>query len=272
MRKFFNTYSAFVKAGVQNMITYKGDFIGLFIGQIFYCFVMFFIWKAVFKSSSSDIFMNFSFLDMTTYIFLTNVTVFLIDSDVSFNIGGEIRDGNISMRMIKPININTSYLAMEFGTKIIAFCFIFIPVICGIEIYRCFYTGEIQFNVGTLLIYLISILISYLLSFYIKSIFGYIAFFVTNIWGVNILKESIIKFFSGAIIPIAFFPNLIQKIFSILPFASLNYTPVMIYMNKYSGANIVKAIALQVFWLVVFFIIVQIIDNKSRKYLSIQGG
>lgn len=270
--KFLKTYGAFTRAGVMDAVAYKMNFICFFIGEIFYCFVMYFIWKAVFESSGSGTFMSFSMTDMVVYLFLSNITMFFTDTDSTYAIGEEIKDGSIVMRLIKPIQVDLSYLFYELGNKSLVMSTVFFPVIIGVEIYKYSVAGHIAFDIGKFLLFMLSIILSYLLAFYLNLVFGYMAFFLMNLWGLNILKGSIIKFFSGAIIPLAFFPEIITKIFSLMPFASLSYTPVMIYMGKYTGETLLGALGLQIFWLIAFFFISKMVWKWAQKRILVQGG
>ena len=273
MKKMFRTYSAFIRAGIQDAIAYRASFLGFFIGEIFYCFIMYFLWKAVFNSNGASAIFNFTMVDMTVYLFMSNITGFLIGSDSTTAIGEEIKDGSIVMRMIKPINVDMSLFSFEIGNKIILASTVFLPVIIGVEIYKYIQYGHIAFNVMLFLLYVVSAILSYLLMFYFNLAFGYLAFFLMNLWGFSILKESIVKFFSGAIIPIAFFPwESVRKVFSVLPFASMNYTPVMIYMGKYTGTTLIFSIMLQIIWVLSFWGICKFIWKLACKYLCIQGG
>ena len=93
-----------------------------------------------------------------------------------------------------------------------------------------------------------------------------------NIWGFSILKTSIIKFFSGSLIPLAFFPEIVRNIFEQLPFASLVYTPVMIYMGKLKGIDLAFAFGKQIAWIIVFVVIAKLMWRLAEKRLAVQGG
>ena len=69
--------------------------------------------------------------------------------------------------------------------------------------------------------------------------------------GSNLLKTSIVAFMSGSLIPLAFFPKVVSAILSFLPFSSLIYTPVMIIVGKYDASQMLQALLLQIFWLLV---------------------
>lgn len=272
MKNPFKTYSAFTRAGILDAIAYKANFFGFFLGEIFYCFAMFFIWKAVFNSSDGSTFMGFSMIDMTVYLFLTNITGFLVDTDSSYAIGEEIRDGSIAMRLIKPIKIDLSLLFFELGNKIIIVSMVFAPVVLLIETYRAVISGGILFNVYYFLLFIVSIILSYLLSFYLNLAFGYLAFFLMNLWGFNMLKGAILRFLSGAVIPLAFLPIWLRGALKVMPFASLNYTPVMIYMGKYTGTELIYYMGLQLVWVVAFFLLCKLIWHFAAKHLCVQGG
>ncbi len=275
MKAFSNikrTYGCFTKAGIQDAIAYRASFFGFFVGELFYCFVMYYIWKAVFLSSGESTFSGFTMIDMTVYLFLTNIANFLTSTDSTYAIAEEIKDGSIIMRMIKPVNVDLSILFFELGNKVIVTSCVFIPVMIGIEIYKYVTLGYVAFKIIPFLLFILSISLSYLLAFYINLLFGYLAFFLMNLWGFSILKDSIIKFFSGAIIPLAFFPDVIRTIFEQLPFASLTYTPVMIYMEKYSGADLAFVFGKQIFWLLAFYGICKMVWKWAEKRLAVQGG
>lgn len=272
LRKIRRTYGAFTNAGIQDFIAYRANFLGFFLGEILMCFVMYFIWKAVYASSGKTDFMGFSMVDMMVYVFLTNIAGFITGTDSTYSIAEEIKDGSIIMRLIKPVKVDLSFLFFELGNKVMLMTCVFIPVMLGLELYRYFALGYVAFKISRLILFVISISISYLLAFYLNLIFGYLAFFLLNLWGFNILKESIIKFFSGAIIPLAFFPGPVRAVFSRLPFASLTYTPVMIYMEKYTGSELVINMLMQVMWLAIFILISKLIWIWAEKRLAVQGG
>ena len=98
------------------------------------------------------------------------------------------------------------------------------------------------------------------------------AFYLKNLWGADILKECIINFLSGATIPLAFMPEVLAKVLNFLPFSSLSYTPVMIYMGMYSGQEIAFKMVMQAFWLAVMVLLSKVIWNHAVKRLCSQGG
>ncbi len=272
MNKIRKSYVPFMKAGMQNLIIYRLNFIGFVIGGLIYCFVMFYLWRAVFASNGGDAFLGFSMTDMVIYLFLSNTTSQLIFSSVSNEIGEEIRDGSISMRLLKPVNTDLSYMFTELGTVFMKLVVLLIPMILGLEIYRYCATGNVMFNVGNFLLYLFSAVLAYIISFRVNLCFGFIAFYVKNLWGIGILKNSIIGFLSGSLIPLAFMPDGLRVCLEYMPFASMSYTPVMIYMGKYGTYEIIFRLGLQIVWSVLLYGLSKLIWLGAIKRLCVQGG
>ena len=271
-KKYLNTYLPFTRAGIQAAMAYRSNFIAWFIGSIVYCLVMYYIWLAVFNASGEGIMNGFTMNDMTVFLFITALTNFLTESDGSYDVGEEIKDGNIAMRLIKPVGFHSTFLFTEIGWKLLIFGMIFTPVVIGVETFKFFALGGLSFNVGMFIFYLFSMMISYLFSFFMNVCFGFMAFFLKNLWGFNIIKSSVLRFVSGAVVPLAFMPDGLRQALEWLPFSSLCYTPVMIYMGKYSGREIALRIAIQVGWVIGFYIISKLILSTALRHVSVQGG
>ena len=67
-------------------------------------------------------------------------------------------------------------------------------------------------------------------------------------------------------------PDGLRQALEWLPFSSLCYTPVMIYMGKYSGGEIALRLAVQFGWIIVFYLISKLILSTALRHVSVQGG
>lgn len=272
MKRKFKIYLPFIIAGMHEATVYRVDWFFRILGNSIGCFVSYFLWNAVFISSGNDSLNGFTLPQMTVYIFLMFLTTTVIYSEGIYTIGEEIRTGAIAMRMIKPVSYNSTFLFHEIGKKAITTYLIIPLIIIVTELYRTISLGYIQFRFSCFLLYIISSLLAYLINFFFNICFAFIAFFTRNIWGVNMIKNTVIGFLSGSTIPFAFLPDLLGKILSFLPFASLNYTPVMIYLGVYESKTLLFYLCLQLFWVLLFFIISKLLWRVSIKYLCVQGG
>lgn len=272
MSRYLKLYKPFINAGLQEAVTYRAQWIFGLFGNVLGCFISFFIWNAVFLSSNGETFMGFDMQQMVIYIFLTFLTGVLIGSGGTYDIGEEIRDGSIAMRMIKPISYNSTFLFQELGNKLMTVGVVFVPLVLGVELYRFFTVGSLQFDVLRFLLYLLSVVFAYLINFFFNICYGFTAFVFKNLWGSNMLKNCLVGFLSGSVIPIAFLPSPLKETMLLLPFSSLNYTPVMLYMGAYNVGETIFYISLQLFWCVAFWLLSKAIWKVVVKHLCVQGG
>lgn len=80
------------------------------------------------------------------------------------------------------------------------------------------------------------------------------------------------RVFAGAAIPLPFFPDKIQAIMELLPFASMQNVALRIYSASMSRAEIERAILLQMFWLATIVITGKLLCRFSEKRVIVQRG
>lgn len=271
MKKLIRIYKPFTRAGLLEMVTYRANFLFFLLGELMKCFVMFFVWKAVFDSSDSSTLYGFTYDNMVVYLFITFLSGYLTYSDGSYVIGKEIIDGSIAMRMIKPVDFDMCFLFQELGTKLMQILMIFLPITVGVEVYRWIINGAFMLSLPMFLLFLVSMILAYLSNFFFNLTYGFLAFYLKNLWGTDIIKGVIVDFLSGATVPLAFM-GAFGQILSFLPFASLSYTPVMIYMGMYTPQQIVFYMGLQMIWLLVFALISKLVLRSAMRRLVVHGG
>lgn len=265
-------YKPFVDAGIKKSITYRIDFLLYRLGDIIGAIVTYFLWRAIFLSSSHLIIAGFSVEEMSIYVFLSFFTAIIISTGSSPKIGQEIKDGSISMRLLKPVSFAATYLFEEIGKKIVQVSLIIVPILGGLIVFQILNYKVIPFNGKNFFLFVLSSVIAYLLNFYFDVCFGFTAFVLRNLWGANVMKTSIVAFMSGILIPLAFFPHSVSSILQIFPFSSLIYTPVMVYLGKYSSLQLIQAFVLQIFWLLFFYCLSKVIWKFVINKLVVQGG
>lgn len=252
-------------------MAYRINFYIYVFGESLQTVVLLYIWKAVFESSTSPVINGFTYNEMITYVFLSTITGILIVNDIHWSIGSEVRTGDIAMNLIKPVSYQMRQYAKGIGQTISNFMFVSFPIWTIYTLYDYFGNGNV-IHLNRMMFYLLSCVLSILISYTINYCFGLAAFYVEYLFGFVMAKEAIMKFFSGEVIPLAFFPSKLLAIFNWLPFGALVYTPVMIYLGKYQGDEIYKALLIQLAWVVIMFALSHLLWKKAIKRLTILGG
>ena len=90
--------------------------------------------------------------------------------------------------------------------------------------------------------------------------------------GPNTLVAPIVNLFSGAIVPLAFFPDAVRPWLRAQPIAGLVDIPFSIYFGGLSGWSAAGAIALQFGWTAVLILVGRAWLERTMRRLVVQGG
>lgn len=268
--KEIKTYLPFLRNTFQKLISYKANVIIFMFGDLLMLAVTYYLWKAIYGSSSEAIINGFTLNQMIIYVFITFLTNLMISVDISADISREVLDGSIAINLVRPINYEKRMLFQGLGNVLYNFIVIFLITFTLTTFLFYRYFGYI--NILNIIIYFISIVLGILISFYFSYIFGLFSFKITNMWGMSQIMQSIIQLLSGTLIPIAFFPSWAQAIVKFLPFSAAIYTPTMIYLDKLTNIEIMMSLGVQIFWVIFLMIAAKLMWKSMIKNLTVVGG
>lgn len=269
--KTIKTYLPFTKGVMQAFMAYRANFYVYILGDLFQTVVLIYIWFAIYASSTQDVIRGFTFTEMVSYVVISTLTSMLISNEVHWDISHDVQSGNIAMHLIKPLNYQVLKLFSALGSIVINFIFLFFPLWLIYGVYNFIHLGNLP-SLLTLLPYILSVVLSMFILFYINYLFGLAAFFVEYVFGFIFAKEAVMRLLSGQLIPLSFFPNSVLTVFKYLPFAGLVYTPTMIYLGKYTSNTLWFHLGIQFAWVLLLMFITRMIWKKAVKRLTIMGG
>lgn len=113
--RIYKRYMPFARSTLQRKMSYKFDFFMTIFGQLVKCFVVYFLWRAVYLNSNTDVMEGFSAADMIVYVFMSTITANIVSNSVDVSIGNEVWNGSISMNLLKPVNYQLKLLFESFG-------------------------------------------------------------------------------------------------------------------------------------------------------------
>jgi len=227
---------------------------------------------AIYGSADNGILGGFTRNEMVVYVFISFVATNIVFIGVSGDIANRVVDGSVIMQLIKPIDYRISLIADAVGIMIYRFVIPSLFIWIGLEFYKVKVLGMPVVSLFELLAFLVSCIFSFFIYVLFDFIFGLVPFHTTYMFGLFILKDAFLAFLTGQMIPISFFPPLIQRFFEFMPFSSMVYVPVMIYLGKYTGMELVRAMLLQLVWIVLLYVLGDVLWRRITKKMVILGG
>ena len=276
----FKRYRPFFKAGAMDMMAYKFNLFTWLIVTVFEVAVIVFLWVSVYRNSIDgfdSIINGFTFKEIICYLVMINIFTFVAtDGNTLWVINDEIKNGTISMSFVKPISYRKRFIATTLGTLSVVVVIVGVP--CFSITYLIFYllgfieVISIWVLILHLILFLISLVLATLLNDVINYIFGILCFYTSSGWGINQIKNVVISFLSGSLLPLSFFPGVFGDILKYLPFAGMASNPVMILLMKVDYIEAFKLIGLSLIWIILLELFAHLLFNHASKKITVHGG
>jgi ABC-2 type transport system permease protein len=261
-------YLAIGKASLEVIFVYRAGFVVNQIGSAFYVVAMFYLWQVIFLGKAGNL-GDFTWPQMKAYLlvaFLLNSTMTWFDE---WAMGQDIREGRVATDLARPIDFQLKRFAEAAGP----IPFEVTSALC-IATIVAFLFGGVAFpaNPAHLALFIVSAALATLLKFAIIYCVSMVAFWTTGMEGVQNARFAIQNIFSGALIPLVFFPDWLRSIAAVLPFQSLVSTPALTYLGRMDGPTTAVMIAIQAGWAAVLILFGRLLWRSAVKAVTINGG
>ena len=264
-------YMSFFKIRFIYSLQYRAAAYAGVATQFFWGFMEILVFAAFYKSNAEAFPMKFQ--ELSSYIWLQQSTIALfmiwfLDNELF----AMITSGGVAYELCRPMDIYNMWYTKNMATRTSRTLLRCVPILLIASFLPAPYGLMMPTNFNVFMLFLLSMLLAFLLVISFCMIVYAISFFTVSSMGIRLLASSISEFFTGGIIPLPFLPDKLFNALSLLPWASMQNTPFRIYSGNLSGANAVKAILLQIFWLAVLTVIGKLLLNKGLKKVVVQGG
>jgi len=261
------SYLAVLRGAMMVGVTYRFGFIFNVLGNVIYMTVVYFLWRSIYANSAT--LRGLTFHETFLYVALGSAVFILLKTYADWYISFEIREGMIAVHLTKPIDYQLYSLAFSLGGMLMNLTAITLPtVIMLVFVFRV----PIQTGPG-LLLFPISLFLAFLLSFCFDYLIGILGFYSESVWGMSITKEIFLTVLSGALIPLQFFPDWLERILLVLPFQAIYHTPLMMVTRpNQDWSLLLSMLGIQAAWVVAAFILTRLFYNQAVKVLRVAGG
>lgn len=265
--RWARVYLEFARVGFVNALAYRLRYFTGIVTYFIYVSVYYFIWKAIYEHSATI--EGFDFNHLLTYVAVGWIIRSFYFNNIDQEMAYQVMEGRLAMDLIKPVNIQMMYVARAAGESLFRLGMLTVPTaLMLVLVYRLGRPASLAQGAA----FLASVAFSFLIVAAINFAVGTFALRLNSILGLLRAKFFLLELFSGLLLPISFFPPLCQKVFSVLPFEYISYVPVLIYLGKMTGPEILRALALQLFWVVSLLGLGDGMWRWSSRKITIQGG
>ncbi len=259
-------YLAFAKKSFLNRSAYRfNHFMGI-LNTILRIFIFWGIYKALYAGRGE---VDGITMTMVTTSFILSSCLDAVFCVNDFYLPDRINNGSIANELLLPISFPGRMLAENLGNAIFNLIYHFIPAVIV-----CVLIMGIQppKDICSLLLFVISALLGYGVLWSISFALQTCSFWLLNVWSIVTIKNVFVNVLSGSMIPLWFMPDWMSGIMNFLPFSSIYFTPVQIYLGQLSMGEILFKCMVQFIWIVVIYTLGSILWRKGKRKLVVQGG
>jgi len=252
---------------IERMV-YRINFFMEVLSGILSSLIVILLWIAIYKTAGKEVIGGYSIEEMVTYLLGAGlINSFILMTAENPETSQSIQDGTLSSLLIKPISPYAVWFARDLGSK--AFLFL-LGILCYVAVFILFRDYLLVFARSEYFaFFLLSLALAALLQFFLFEALSLLSFWIENTYGIRFTMRVIMEVVGGAIIPLSFFPEVLQKIFFMLPFPFLIYVPMKIYLGKIPMGQAPLELLKEVAWIVSLIVLNWILWKKGvRQYVA----
>ena len=117
-----------------------------------------------------------------------------------------------------------------------------------------------------------SVALAVCVSFAFRYLYNSVAFWLLDYRGAVLLGVTTSLFFSGFIIPVAFFPSALRAVAYATPFPAMLQHTIDIFVGKAEGGEILLALVVQLGWAAALSATAYATFAAGTRRLVVQGG
>jgi ABC-2 type transport system permease protein len=268
MKKYWHV----INIGIQNTLVYRVNFLFRAAFGLIPLLATIYLWRTIYESSDTGpTVAGYSLAQMISYyLVVTIVDALTAVTDDDWQIATDIKDGNISQFLLKPIDYLAYRLCLFGAGRLVFTAVAAVPVTLFILYLRRYFV--LPADAATLGWFLLSTLLTGLLQFFISYTMALLAFWVLEVATFIFILFALEYIAGGHLFPLNILPAGLATALQYTPFPYLLYFPVSIYLGQARGEALARGLAIQVLWVASAYGLARWVWRRGIKHYSAVGG
>jgi ABC-2 type transport system permease protein len=241
-----SAYAGLARSSVQVALTYRGRLV-LWVLSGFFPLLLMAVWLTVVAESGPPA--GWTTSDFLAYYAAAAVVWHLSGQHVVWDWDADLRSGDLSTRLLRPLHPFHQYAADDVGHRVVMLGWL-VP---ALAVATLLVPGlDYDLTPSRAMLTLAAVLVGYALSLLMASTVALIGFWSTQTTNIWMLWWGIGSFFSGWVAPLELMPSWLQQLAVVLPFRATLGFPVELLCGRLSGDEVAVGFAVGVAWTMAF--------------------
>src|SRR5262245_44671410 len=204
------------------------------------------------------------------YLVVTVVDALTAVAEDDWQIAADIKDGNISQFLLKPIDYLSYRLCLYGAGRLVFTASAFVPVAAFILVQGKYFV--LPPDGATYCWFAVSLVFTGLLQFFISYTMALLAFWVLEVSTFIFILYAFEYIAGGHLFPLDILPPILHQALLFTPFPYQLFFPVNIYLGRSTGSALYLGLIVQALWVAASYLLARFVWNRGiRKYTAVGG-
>lgn len=261
-----SAYAGLVRSSVQVAVTYRGRMV-LWVLSGFFPLLLMAVWLTVVDESGPPA--GWTSGDFLSYYAAAAVMWHLSGQHVVWEWDADLRSGDLSSRLLRPLHPFHQYAAGDLGHRLVLLVGLVPALVVATLLVPGLHYDLTPARAG---LTLAAVLLGYALSVLMASAVALVGFWSTQTTNLWMLWWGIGSFFSGWVAPLDLMPQWLQELAVVLPFRSTLGFPVELLAGRLDGDEVAVGFAVGLAWTAAFAVLYVVGWRRGiRRFQAVAG-
>jgi ABC-2 type transport system permease protein len=227
--------------------------------------VAYFLWREVLAAGGKTSVAGYDLQGLVFYYVLAALVFNCINPDFDL-LARDIYDGGLNRFLVYPISVFQFKMAGVFARYVLSAAQIIL--VWGILSVFAVFTPATPPSFTTLPLGLLSCLLAALTFFIMVYLVELIAFWIDNAWNLRLIMQFTTNLLSGALIPVAAFPEWLRNLSELTPFPWLISFPIECLLGRAGLVDLGHCVLMLSVWCGVLALAIRIVWRRGRLRYS----
>lgn len=259
-------YVEIARRSFQRHLAYRSATLaGLFTNSVFGALLAA-VYLALYNGQDNTRVAGFSAQEAVTFVWIGQSLIMVVNLWGWWEVATAIKTGDIVADLLKPFDYFTYWLSRDVGR---AACHVLTRCIPTFLIGGLLADLLLPGSLGRWLAFVLSVSMAVVVSFGWRFLLNLSAFWLLDVRGVVAFSLVFVNFFSGLLVPLAFFPPWVLTVANLLPFRAIVMVPIEVLLGQ---RDLLSAFAIQLFWIVALTASAKRVMALAIRKVVVQGG
>lgn len=260
-------YAGFFRAALLSNIQYRASGAIWMIGSILEPTIYLVVWSTVAESRGGDV-GGYTASEFAAYYIVLMMVNHLTFSWIMQVFQFRIQFGSLSYELLRPVHPIHADIMDNIAFKLVQMTLMIPAMIVLILLFE----PAFDFSMADLVIALPVLALAFLTRFLLEWSLALAAFWTTRTIAINNMYFAVMMFVSGRIAPIALLPAWLRGTAEVLPFYYVVAFPAELINGSLSRDEIVSGITMLMVWLVLAWLLMNILWQRAVRNFSAVGA